>query len=142
VNAVAVLENLNEPDEVDRVYAEAAAPHREQLWRSIGFKQSSGIVCIQRVIGQRCNHYDMTRCRPPGTDHPRLLLRDGKPHSYVSEPYDLDMETLREMLAFADVNGLTFDLRQERAVHFPGHTACVVWRRKSTAGSTHGQSSG
>jgi hypothetical protein len=87
-------------------------------------------VCIWRLVPgpKPCKDEErLVGCRPPGTDHASLWLdRDGQA-VYVSQPYDLESETLRAMLAFADRWGLGFTINGE-AWHHPA-ALLVVWRR-------------
>lgn len=61
-------------------------------------------------------------------DHGYKLLRDGKT-IYVSEPYQLGNDEIRELAALAD-QGWQVTIWPGRAIHFPGETM-AVWVRKT-----------
>lgn len=134
-NAVRVLAALDGDDieDVCRASAEVLAPARIESLRARGYKRSTGYPCIERLHNRHCWHYG--ECpRPPGTDHAYIMLRDGKPWAYVFEPYDLSLDTLRELVAFCDEHGLNMNIRADWATHFPGATVAVVLqvRRKDS----------
>jgi hypothetical protein len=129
VNAMRDLAE-SEGDGVEQAAGEVLSEYREQFLKN-AFKRSSGIACVQLVLGKHCNHYDPTKCHPPSTDHGYLLLKDGKPCVFVSEPYiyGWTRESFDEMNAFAERYGLIYSLHPERALHFPGKTVAIWWTR-------------
>ena len=55
---------------------------------------------------------------------------DGKAFCYVSQPYQVNSETAKEMVEFADKYNLQFYIATWPAWHFPSGTISVVWTRK------------
>lgn len=113
---------------VAAAFAEAACLDREQAWAArFGLKPSGGHPCIARLWGKRCMCSDLKSdlpCYPPGADHRRLWLRDGKPAVYTFEPYHLDHETLRCLVEFCERWELELGIHAWPASHYPGE---VLW---------------
>jgi len=115
---------------VNRAVATAIAMARSEAFaRRHGVTVSPSEPCIWRLVKGRCSHRDYT-CSPPHDDHPALWLKGGKPHLYTSEFYDLGGDRLRELLAFADANGLDITIRAD-GMYFPGITTLVVYSRSA-----------
>lgn len=134
IQAVTALEALAQENEdlASRALAEATCEVRRKVWaQREGVKESTGHVCVARLLGKRCRMSSSTPrrgevppCRPPGADHPKLWLRNGKPAIYTFEPYVMELNTLRELVNFCDRWGLDLEIRGWPGAHFPGH---VVW---------------
>lgn len=84
---------------------------------------------IRRLFTKKCRR-GCDCHRPPGDDHGSLWLKDGKPHTYISQPYGLVQDQLREIVEFADAHGLRVEIGAARSFHFPGKTICVEYRRE------------
>lgn len=54
------------------------------------------------TVSARADPYTFAGGRPPSSDHPEVLLRDGKPSVFVSQPYGLGHDELKALLAWAD----------------------------------------
>ena len=139
--AVKTLKRL--PDEHDqrlRAYAESAwEAERDGFLAARGLRISQAHPCIARLLGRRCwqtgaanRRQEDAPCLPPGCDHPVLLNRNGKPWGFLCQPYDLDKETLRELVAFCDRWELGFTIRAGPAWHFPGGVIGVLIRREGS----------
>ena len=106
-------------------FAEATATHRllryAQKW---GLKRSRGTPCVQRLLARRCSE-DCEDHRPPGADHVSFWLRDGKPYSYVFQPYGIGPEQFRDLAAFAERVGLDVSIEALASWHYPGDTVLV-----------------
>jgi len=131
-NAVAVLKKLAEDESLDsahRAYAEAVWEQcKKQYISKHGLKPSGGHPCVSRLIGRRCSALPgggSSPCRIPGWDHMSLWLKDGKPEVYVSQPYNLSLNEMRELVRFCDEYGLTTSVGMWPAWHFPGGVLMV-----------------
>lgn len=67
--------------------------------------------------------------KPPNDDHGVLFNRNGKAHTYVSQPYQIGLSAAKEMVEFAEKHGLEFNISTYPAWHFPAGVISVVWRR-------------
>jgi hypothetical protein len=70
----------------------------------------------------------------PASDHLKEWMVNGKTVSIVSEPYQLSLNNMREIVSYAEANGLDVFVSADRAAHFPGHTLHIEWTRKSDKG--------
>lgn len=122
VDAIASLYSIGD---ANAAYAEAVSPLLlEEVMTGL---RRAAHPCVERLITRAPNHCAANhRCAPPGTDHPSLWLRHGKPVVFVSQPYDLDGDTLRELLAFCDARSLHLHLSSSRSWHYPGKTLLVA----------------
>ncbi len=114
-------------DAVSSVYAEAVAENHYQAFAGKGFKQSDGRLCVQRLWGRQCNLKD---CVPPSGDHDTLWLQNGKPAMYVTQPYGLEWETMRKLVAFCERHGLKADVAAWPSFHYPGQVISILLSRK------------
>lgn len=115
---------------VRRVYAEAAHEAiMKDFASSKGLKESTGHPCISRLIQGKCGSdgrrvrplRNNISCRLPcGNDHVSMWLKNGQPHSYISQPYNLSLRELRELVDFCDTHGLTAEVTAGNSWHFPG----------------------
>jgi hypothetical protein len=136
-NAFDALTALVEAEGTDaalRAYAEVTwEAYQKQYAEKFGLKLSSGRTCLARLLGKRCNP-DSDRCgipcHPPGVDHASLWLKDGKPYSYVYQPYGLSMQALRELVAMCERYGLECSIDTWPSWHFPGAVLTVEIKRK------------
>ncbi|MBI4376692.1 MAG: hypothetical protein HY549_09615 [Elusimicrobia bacterium] len=109
-------------DAVSRAYAEVVAETCYQLFADKGFKRSDGRLCVQRLLGKQCNLKD---CVPPSGDHDTLWLQNGKPARYVTQPYGLEWETMRKLVAFCENYGLKANVDAWPSFHFPGRVLSI-----------------
>jgi hypothetical protein len=116
-------------DMVHRVWAAMyAATYKDWLTQD-GFKVSQSVPCCYRLTthGQHQHHVNFMRdCYPPACDHPKLLLKNGSPKRFTSEPYGLGMDELERMIKYARKHNLRFCVRAE-SPHFLGRTVLVEW---------------
>lgn len=63
-------------------------------------------------------------------DHCSLWNRDRKYWAYISQPYVLETDDLREIVKRCDENGLHAQVRADASWHFPGMTVAVIWTRE------------
>jgi hypothetical protein len=67
-------------------------------------------------------------CMSPFTDYPSLSMKDGKPHCLISQPYELDMESLEDITHFCKQHGLSFTIEAYPAFHFPTRALFVAFQ--------------
>jgi hypothetical protein len=138
--AVAALDALisqEGSDHATRAYGEVVQDTLlANFAKARGLKRSNGAVCISRLHGKQCalgyqfsNHRTAGGCFPPGTDHPSLWNKDGKPYCFVSQPYGLSHRTLREILAYCEANGFEVEIDAQPSWHFPGRVLTVIFTK-------------
>jgi len=149
--AVQALRALGESEGVEMVtpaFAEAAAPlRREQFQRIYRVKRTQGRDWVGRLLGKRYDpivegNPSIAKFKFPGGDHESVWVRNGKPFLYVSEPAQIHLDKLREMVRFCDAHGLDVTITGWRSMWFPGANVAVVVRKKETALSTGGGRNG
>ena len=137
--AVSVLHQLADAEGVDaanRAYAEVAAERIEDLYASKhGLRLSQGHPCFGRVVRpgyKGCHSSEMCSdnpryipCSVPGRDHVSLWLKNGRPYSYVFQPYSLDKATLRQLVQQCDDYNMELSINGNSSWHFPGDTIFV-----------------
>lgn len=92
-----------------------------------GVKPSSGWCFLERLTGRRA-------VRDPVSfawiDHRSLWLKDGKPYSYVTQPYGLSLSDLKQIVSYCDEHGLDVFVDAGLSWHYPGTTVAVEFTRK------------
>ena len=112
-------------------YADALHERLEQQWaRENNLKPAGGFTCVQRLLGKQCgiSRQKSCDCQPPGTDHPSLWLKDGKPYYYISQPYHFEMATLGELNVFCQQHGLEYRITTWPSFYYPSGTMFVLFR--------------
>lgn len=131
VKEIQALAKATSPEECRRAFASAtAAVYEEEFRRRYGVTRSKSTACIQRLLGKRCG-ISLQRdcdCHPPGTDHASLWLKDGKPHLFVSQPYNIRGSILGDATQFASEHGLELEIRADHNFHFPSSVLLMIWR--------------
>jgi hypothetical protein len=104
----------------------------EEFGTRNGVVPARGSVCIQRVLGKKCqDQYRFCPCKPPGAEHASLWARDGEPKYYVTEHYRLDRSRLENAAEFAREHELEFEIVGGTGIHFPSKCfAIVYWNPK------------
>ncbi len=74
-------------------------------------------VCLRRLTPEGCPRVGRSCEELPGRDHTSMWLKAGEPHIYVTQPYDLDIETLDAMFRVARRLGLTVRVDAAPAWH-------------------------
>ena len=62
-------------------------------------------------------------------DHCSLWNRNGKPWAYISHPYVLETDDLREIVKRCDDGNLNAQVRADASWYFPGKTVAVIWKQ-------------
>jgi len=94
----------------------------DQYAEQNGFTRADGPQVVQRLWDPDCS--DMDNCIP-GCDHSSLWLKDGKPHTFVTQPYGVDNKTLQEWCRLCDEKGLKLHTDARGSWHNEGRTVLV-----------------
>lgn len=119
----------------DRAYAEATWDHAKATYLSSrGLKPTSGDINLTRLIGKPVRDRDgglHNRVWDQGwMDHISLLMKDGKPKVFISQPYQLTLEDMRQLINTCDTYGLKAMVSTGPSWHFPSSVLTVEVRRK------------
>ena len=126
--AVEALQALEDAGTMDAACAEATRDYREQLYiKRRGVKLSPGLCILERLTGRRA-------VRDPVSfawiDHRSLWLKDGKPYSFVTQPYGLSLNDLKQIVAYCEEHGLDVFVDAGLSWHYPGTTVAVEFTRR------------
>lgn len=77
------------------------------------------------LIGKKPNLHEEDRL--PGDDHTELWVNGAK-QTYVSHPYHLTLETMREIVAMCDEHGLECTV-DASSWYYPGGTIKLEWTK-------------
>lgn len=69
-------------------------------------------------------------------DHPSVRVLDNGDKVYVSEPYNLGGDAIRQLAALAD-EGWVVQIHGNFSTHFPGSTVCVLIESKDQMDARH-----
>lgn len=107
---------------------------KEELAAMYKVKESKSMPCIQRLIKGACGitRQKECECSPPGTDHPSLWNKDGKPYIFVSQPYALSGAALAKIHEFCEQNNLEVEVRTYPAYYYPSAVMTVIYRKKQS----------
>lgn len=122
--AVAALTALREenPDLLTPAFAEASTGYWEHVFaKRHGLKRTSGRNVPERLTGEPAYSVPFRRWM----DHPSLWLKDGRPHSFVGQPYGLAFEDLQDLLRYCQTHGLTASIDAGLSWWYPGRTVLV-----------------
>ena len=108
-----------------REYADAADAVADEILQSWAkqreLKRSNGHPCINRLLGRRC--FGHGGCLNfPGSDHASLWNKAGRPHTYVTQPYQLNLKELEAISTFCREYKLEVLISAQDSWHFPGAT--------------------
>lgn len=119
------------PDLRDRAFAEAASEEARKIWAESRQVTPAkyGQQFWGRLVGKRRPTVTTRNDLLPADDHFTLWLKDGRPEVYVSQPYDLSLDDLRQIVAACDQHGLTVSITTWPAWHFPSRVMQVEYRR-------------
>ena len=76
---------------------------------------------------------------PPISDHSSMHGQPGesKPSEYVTQPYQVSLKDLRDLVAYCDRNNLDCSIDPGASWHFPGRTLLISICRKGNDGFIH-----
>lgn len=105
-------------------------PHRlRRAWaQREGVTAADHHFCLTRLTAEGCRRAGDTCHHLRGADHTSLWMKDGKPHIYVTQPYDLSLKRLDEMFRVCRRLGLTLRVDSAIAWHAPGAVLVEVLR--------------
>lgn len=113
-----------ERDERGDAAAKRAWAEREGVVMS-----ADGHACLLRLTHEDGGDRHPGRCvYLPGSDHTSMWMKDGKPHVYVTQPYDLTLEALDDMFRVCRRLGLTLRVDSAIAWHNPAAVLIEVRR--------------
>jgi len=131
-SAICALQSIHDRGgSPDQVFATALGARLEAEWaKTNGLTRAKGHPCVHRLLDFHCAPAmaESCDCVPPFTDHPSLWMKDGKPHCLVSQPYEMDMESIEDITAFCKQHGLSFTIDAYPAFHFPTRALFVVFQ--------------
>lgn len=122
--AVAALKKLPEHLRLDAAAA-ATTDYLKEVSEIRYGKSGRGRTSWRRLLGEKGAPGDGYL---PGDDHVELLIKDGT-LTYVSHPYGLTLETMREIVRKADEHGLHVEV-DAGSWYYPLHTVQVVYRKR------------
>lgn len=128
--AVRALEALaaEDPEAMAQAYIEAGGGYRKEHYiKSRSVKPTMGNPFIERLAGARAVPNPV---RFGWMDHPSLWVRGGKPFSFVSQPYGLSLEDLKQIVAYCEEHNLNALVDAGMSWHCPGSTVAVELTRK------------
>jgi|CZCA01.1.fsa_nt_gi hypothetical protein len=124
LNALAVEDR----DAVDQAYIEAGRGFRRETYiKRRGVKPTTGNPFIERLTGARVVPNPV---RFGWMDHVSLWIKDGKPFSFVTQPYGLSLEDLKEIVAYCEEHNLDVFVDAGMSWHYPGSTVAVELTRE------------
>lgn len=82
-----------------------------------GVTQAESHACLLRLTELGCSRTAHACVYLPGSDHTTMWLKAGKPHIYVTQPYNLGQERLDEMFRVCRRHGLTLRVDSAPAWH-------------------------
>lgn len=87
-------------------------------------RPSSVQLCVHRFLGKKCNnsmHEIGTGCLPPATNHLSVFKKNRKIAAFTSQPYKLNFNILKEIIAYCEKNHLEVNLLPYSS-HYPCKT--------------------
>jgi len=141
LNAVKAIRELAEADNGPAL-ARVALADGLNPWQPDGIKPgltrymkendlaiSGGRRCVQRLRGKQCGYGRRSfacECDPPGADHSVLFVKDGRPYSYVYQPYHFRTEDIIALAEFCQRTGLQAEFDIFADWHYPANILSIV----------------
>ncbi len=111
-----------------RVFADAVVNERRQNFcRLNGVEQMHIGDYIDQMQGKKRPPISKI---PPATDHPSLWVKGDKPFLFVSQPYKLSLDDIRQIVKHCDDLDLNAEISAGLSWHFPGKTLLVAFQPK------------
>ena len=120
-------------DACQDAFAMATADYlAEDFGISHGVVPARGSLCIQRLLGKKCqDQYRFCPCKPPGAEHVSLWEKDGDARYYVSEHKRISRTIIEQAAAFARENELEFEIVGGEGSYYPSKCfAIIYWNPK------------
>lgn len=111
-----------------RAVASVLAPYKRQRFEQmLEVKESRADIMglPSELAGKEGNP---SETRHMGIDHPVLWQRDGKRTYLTSEPYYVNKEQLKALIAHCDEHGIDFQIDAE-SCYYPGHTVRILFKK-------------
>ncbi len=122
MRAVGALTDLLEAegaDNVGRAYAEAVwEAERKAYLKTRGVRVASR-ACFHRLTGEKCDGSEWNQYGLP-FDHQSLLVIGRTAKAFLSQPYDISLEHMRNIVAVCDRKRLDANISTWPAWHYPG----------------------
>ena len=130
VHALRQLEMIEGLDRAQQAVADAlAGPIRERWVKHNGLQESKvHVVHWSCLLGEKPDR----ACHNNWEDHRSLWEHEEKFSIYVSQPYVLELDDLREIVALCDKYDLKVIVSPEWSWHFPGRTFLIAVRPADT----------
>jgi hypothetical protein len=107
------------------------AQRRDERYKQEGYTVTDG--SIRRLVGKTripfTTNPDTMPNAPPGDDHGRLFLKDGIPEFYLSQPYSVNYETLKKIVAFCERWGLVPSIDEMQSNWFPSQSLAIRYAK-------------
>ncbi|GEM_PF-2102631 len=126
VSALIALREEN-PGLLAPAYAEASTGYIEHIYSiKYDLNLTSGRNVFEHLIGKHTYANVFRRWM----DHPSLWLKDGRPYTFVGQPYGLTFEDLKDILHYCEEYDLTASVDAGLSWWYPGWTVLVEVKRK------------
>ena len=123
-NAITSLQELEHVETLVRVYATVMKSKLISLF-SKKKKLSNASTDILKLIHQKANEACPPNLQPPATEHPSLWKEDEKFVSFISQPYELNHNSIKAIIEFCEKEGFEVNINVKNSWHFPGRTLFV-----------------
>ena len=137
-------------DAVRRICADVTWEDNKQTFAERERLKESKQPSIERLTGKRSEKeflrlYEKSSKSPedfarlskkpvlPKDDHFSLWLKGGKPHAYISQPYELSLNDAKELVNFCGEYNLDLLIRAFPSWHFPGRVLTVEVTKQKDA---------
>lgn len=96
-----------------------------------GVKLSRRVPCANALTKNACHKDFHVSCLIPHADHTDVWIKDGKAVLITTQPYNMGIEKLRDIIEFCDKWGLEFSIKGG-SWHYPGFTKMLMFYAKGT----------
>lgn len=121
------------PRRIQPIVSRFLAQGAEDVWVSEEYKAKHA-GDISSLIRRQFARGELRRAavptRPPGDDHGVLLYKDRIPAVYLSEPYGLWTDRLRDIVEFCDKYRLEVSFNASQGIWNPGCTTTLMYRAR------------
>jgi len=96
-----------------------------------GIKWSSRFPCANALTKNACRRELHGSCQIPHADHTDVWIKHRKAVLITTQPYNVEIDDLRDIIKYCDEWGLEF-LISATSWHYPGWTKLLVFWAKGT----------